>query len=367
MLRLLLILSFLGFWQQTAAAQTTRPSEDAFTLYMQAARILRDDDARNIMSPASSSLSYPDYPPMTDQWLQVEKQDYDAHAQVRELVHEASLLEHAAWPPFEPHKVNNIHYLNDMRNVANEIGDAVLYQSLILNDQPAALQSAGDLMHLSDLLKNQPGEQLIRLLVAEGIEALQDARLMEVISGLPITESPTNTKDLPLATATQCIARLLDEADVQTDFNQAMKGEPVGAATNPIVMPTLIRVRETIRRAKAERDLAAMSLAAHVYEYKHNRWPEDMNELKTELPRLPLDPWGDGKQTLGYALIKAGLPDGSDRPLVYSRSGAKDGLSFRVDQPTYSYYSGDGGQFRDVASWSPPPGPLSEPTTQPLE
>jgi hypothetical protein len=369
MLRLLLIFALLASWQQTAAAQTTLtspPSDDAFSLYMQAAKILRNDDNRNLMSPASSNLIYPDYPPITDQWLQMEKQDYDAHAQVRELVRQASLLDRAAWPPFDPQHVD-LSYLNETRNLANEIADSVLYQSLVLNDQPAAFGSAGDLLHLSDLLRNQPGELLIRLLVAEGIEAADDSRLMVIISGLSITESPNNTQALPLPTATQWITRLLDQPDPQSELDQAMKGELAGNTTNPILKPTLLRILETIRRVHTERDLVAMSLAAHVYQYQHHRWPQNLDELKTQLPRLPLDPWGDGKQTLGYALIKAGLPDGSDRPLVYSRCGVKAALFFRVDQPIYSYTPSDGGQFRDVANWSPPPGLPSEPTTQPLQ
>lgn len=82
------------------------------------------------------------------------------------------------------------------------------------------------------------------------------------------------------------------------------------------------------------------------------------------MPRLPLDPWGDGKQTLGYVLIKGGLRGGADRPLVYSRCGASDGLFYRTDAPQYSYYNSDGsslpaaqqkhgGQFRDVTRWAP--------------
>jgi hypothetical protein len=101
-------------------------------------------------------------------------------------------------------------------------------------------------------------------------------------------------------------------------------------------------------------------------------------ELRGYLPSMPIDPWGDGEQTLGYALIKECLPDGSDRPLVYSRCGMKDGLFFRIDQPEYSYYTGDGshrnlseqkqgGQFRDVASWAPVEGVRYTATTQPLE
>jgi len=322
MLRPLLILGLLGLWQQSAVAQATQASDEAAKLYQQAAKILSDDDRRNIMSPASSPLVCPEYPPMAEEWVRMEKQDYEAHGQVRALVHQAAMLDRATWQPFPPRNMN----LNQCKNVANEIGDAALYQSVILKDQPAAFETAGDLLPLADHLKNAPGENLIRLLVAEGIEALDTERLMVMISGATITEDAGNTHDLPLATATQWIARLLDHPDAQAEFDQAMKGEPAGAATNPMLKPSLARIVETIHRVQSERDMAAMSLAAHVYQHKHGRWPETLEELKTELPRLPLDPWGDGKQTLGYALIRGGLPDGLDRPLVYSRCGMKDGL-----------------------------------------
>ena len=119
---------------------------------------------------------------------------------------------------------------------------------------------------------------------------------------------------------------------------------------------------ELTRRVEVQRDVAAMSLAAHVYQYKYGRWPANLEELKTELPRVAVDPWGDGKETVGYVLVKGGLPDGSDRPLVYFRLWMTDGLFYRVDEPEYGIYNSDGsnrslkeqkhgGQFLDVTSW----------------
>jgi hypothetical protein len=159
---------------------------------------------------------------------------------------------------------------------------------------------------------------------------------------------------------------------------EEMKRKPPGTIKDPIFQKTFDRILETVNRCQTERDLVAMSLAAHVYQYKHGTWPANLDELKTELPRVPIDPWGDGKQTLGYALIKGGLPDDSDRPLVYSRCGMKDGLFFRTDEPEYSFYNSDGlnrtagqrkqgGQFRDVAGWVPAEGKTNAPTTRPLE
>jgi hypothetical protein len=317
---------------------------------------------------------------MPDEWLQMEKQDYDAHAQVRVLVQEAASLDKAAWPPFDRnnHNRSQFEYLNQCRNVANEIGDAALYQSLILKDQPAAFETAGDLLHLADLIKNQPGEVLVRLLVAEGIEAMDSLRLMVIVSGVTITEDEHNQRDLPLTTANRWITRLLDHPDAQAELDQSLKWEPTSPATDARFKSSLNRVLVTIRRVQAERDMTAMALAAHVYQHEWGSWPESLEELKMELPQVPVDPWGDGKQTLGYVLIKGGLPNGLDRPLVYSRCNMKDGLFFRTDEPEYGFYNNDGsdrpaskqkqgGQFRDVASWAPAEGSQPEATTQPLE
>ena len=350
-----------------AQGQTSRTTGDAAEIYLRAAKIIRNDDAKNIMAPAASNMNYRDYPPMSDAWIRMEKQDYDLHGQVREMVHQAASMTHAQWPLWRKSDPNRESVLNECRNLANEIGDAALYQSVILKDQPAAFESAGDLMHLAELLRNQPGENLVRLLTAVGIDALAMDRLMVMTSGATITEDTNDTHDLPLSTARDWIARLLDHPDAQAVFDQVMKGEPAGFATNPTLQASLHRILETIHRVQAERDMTAMSLAAHVYQHQHGRWPENLDELVSELPRVPVDPWGDGKQTLGYVLIKGGLPDGADRPLVYSRCWSKDGLFFRTDEPEYSFYVSvrsnattaprkQGGQFRDVARWAPTAG-----------
>ncbi len=361
-----------------AAGQTTEPSGDAAEVYLQAARLIRDDDARNIMSPASSNAVFPrEYPPLPDEWVQMERQDYHLHAEVRELAHEAGLMQRANWPVFKRLGPNNFSYLNEMRNLANELGDAAKYQSLVLNQQPAAFGTAGDLLRLESMLKDQPGEILVRLLVGEGIDALAQSRLMVMIANAKITDDPSDAHDLPLATATQWIGRLLDHPDAEAELQQSLKNEPAGAQNDPIMKPSLVRILQTIHRAQTERDLAAMSLAAHVYEFKQGRWPANLAELATELPRVPVDAFGDGKQTLGYVLIAGGLPDGSDRPLVYSHERMKDGLFFRTDEPQYDYYSSDGsnlpvtrqkhgGQFRDVAGWSPQGTRAGVATTQPV-
>jgi hypothetical protein len=128
------------------------------------------------------------------------------------------------------------------------------------------------------------------------------------------------------------------------------------------------------RRAIIGGDVAGVSY----FQFEKKRWPNSVDELvPVYLPSVPIDPWGYGKQTFGYLLVKNGLPDGEDRPLVYSRCESKDGLFFRVDRPEYGFYYGDGsdlpnskqkqgGQFRDVARWVPAAAVHSGATTKPL-
>jgi hypothetical protein len=138
------------------------------------------------------------------------------------------------------------------------------------------------------------------------------------------------------------------------------------------------RAIETFNRGNTERAFAAMSLAARLFYVENNRWPASADELAPRyIPEIPIDPWGNGTQRLGYVLLKAALPDGADRPMVYSRSESRDGLLVRFDQPLYSFYTGDGssaprkdqkqgGQFRDLSRWVPDSSKPA-PTTQPLE
>jgi hypothetical protein len=353
-------------------------SDDAALVYGQAARLLERADAAGICSPASSNLVYPSYPPYGDAWMKMEQADYQAGADVRKLVRQASGMKHAAWASLNPQNGGRRwQYLNGCRNIANEIGDAALYQSVVLHDEQGAFDSIGDVLHLGDLLQNEPGVVLVRFLVSEGIQALAMSRLTVMISNVTISADSTETTAVPVPMAQAWIGRLLDHPDAQAQLDRALKGEPGGVAANPVMKPSLARALETARRVLCERDLTAMSLAAHVFQFKHGRWPGSLDDLKTEMPRLPLDPWGDGKQTLGYVLIKGALRGGADRPLVYSRCGANDGLFYRTDAPQYSYYNSDGsqvpqnmqkhgGQFRDVVRWAPVEGQTHQPTTMPV-
>jgi hypothetical protein len=304
----------------------------------------------------------------------MEKADYAANAEARAMAHQARSIDNANWPIFVPGHVN-VYYLNDCRNLSNDLADAALYEHLQGNDA-AAIETLRDQMHLADMLEIQTNQTLVRFLVGIGIRAEIYDRLKVITSGVALTKDPADTKKLQTSVARELITQLVNTQDTQADLENAMRAE--GANMRSMTKPNIDRLIETTNRVNAERGLTAMSLACHLYRFDTGHWPESLDDLSAYLPQIPIDPFGDGKQTLGYALIKRGLPDGQDRPLVYSRWQVKDGLFFRTDIPAYSFYIGDGshrpankqkqgGQFRDVVSWAPEAGTNPAPTTRPLE
>ncbi len=296
------------------------------------------------------------------------------------LAHQARSIDHADWPKWNPPHPT-IYYLNDCRNLSNELADAALYYHL-QGDDAAAIETLHDQWHLADLLQNESNKLFVRFLVSKGIQAEILNRLEVITSNVVLTKDPNNTKALQTSAARELIGQLLAHRDAKAEVNDVLHDESemfhTDSNANPILKPSIDRIIETSNRLNAERGLVAMSLACHLYRFDTGQWPKSLNDLNSYLPSVPTDPFGDGKQTLGYALIKGALPDGSDRPLVYSRAGMKDGLFFRIDVPAYSFYVGDGsqlpaqkqkqgGQFRDVAGWAPPEESHPIPTTQPLE
>ncbi len=353
-------------------AQSTRPADDAASLYLSAANLVNENYKANIMAPAASNLDYTPYPPYSAQWLNFEKPDFTANAAARTLAHQARSFAHATWPSSKG--PNQVLYLNDCRALTNELADAAMYQRLQGNDAEA-VESIRDLLHLSDLLENQTDKTLIRLLVGIGIRGLAMDRLNVISSNIALTKDAQNTNAVQISVARELIQQLLSE-NAAAETKIVVDAEE-GLAKKPIEKSIVKKLIETANRVDFECDAAAMSLACHLYRFDTGSWPKSLADLRGCLPAVPIDPFGDGKQPMGYVVIKAGLPDGADRPLVYSRCNSKDGLFVLDDEPHYSFYSGDrflpadqqkqGGQFRDVAGWSPLPGKAPTATTRPIE
>jgi hypothetical protein len=121
-------------------------------------------------------------------------------------------------------------------------------------------------------------------------------------------------------------------------------------------------------RVATERRLAAVGLAVRLYQAEHDRWPVSIDELVPKyLPYVPRDPMAADGSGLRYVLVPDGLPGGGDRPIAYS--AGTDGvfgttpLTQMPKEPLYSWVSGAGDQWRDLARWQPP-APTSGPSTQ---
>ena len=127
---------------------------------------------------------------------------------------------------------------------------------------------------------------------------------------------------------------------------------------------SLKRAFEQRFRGSGERRAAAISLAAQLYRADHDRWPDRLDELvPAYLPAVPADPFHADGRSMGYVIIKRGLPGGGDRPLVYFDAGATVNVVLDTE-PMYQWQQDvrpDGSasrreirQYRDLARWVPP-------------
>jgi hypothetical protein len=347
-----------------AAADAPKPAENAAELYLRAAEM------RKPLSPAETNLEYADFPPFPRAWHEASEAAWEANGPMRDLARRARSLDHADWPD-DP----ETRYLNLLRGLANEIADAALHE-LVHHRAAAAIEFVRDEFHLAKLLDPQPSRSLLRVLVSAGINASASNRLMVVTSDVALTSDEKNGVDLNVGVARQLIAELLDQRDVDRQMVELLGPRGSPGWSKPNQSPE--RIQETINRCNAERTLAAMSLACHLYHFDKGAWPTSLEQLVPNyVAKVPLDPWGDGKQTFGYVLIKGGLPDGKDRPLVYDRCLSRDGMFYRLDEPQYGFYADDGsglpaqqrkqtGQFRDVTLWQPRNITKGQPTIAPL-
>ena len=338
------IASLLTFAAPLAAQAepATATSPTAVELYSGAAALLV------VESPSASSGTFPDYPPMGDRWMKLAEAAWRQNADARDMARDANAAAIAGWPPGK-----DWTYLNKCRAVANELGDAAQYRGLS-GDLPAALGFLNDLLDLGEKLRAPPLDERVFLheLVASGIDAVACDRAMIVAPAL------ADAGDAPAADVARLIARLLTTPDVAAAIAVA-RTDPRGAD----------RAILTFERILAERRMTAISLACQLYRRDKSAWPAKADDLvPAYLPSIPLDP-ADEKLPIGYALIAKGLPDGGDRPLVYSREESRDGLAYRTDEPQYAFYVFDGsslpsrvqkrsGQFRDVARWAPATNPV---------
>lgn len=342
------------------------PAQDAWPLYEKAASRISQGDKLGKTSPAASDLEYREFPPFSAAWERMAKAAYEYNAPALQAIHNANACDFASWPVKKQGQQVLLPYLSDLRNIANETGDAALYDH-VHGREALALERVNDLLHVCDLLDKPKDELVVQGLVAVGIRALTMNRLMVITSEIRLTKDGEAMPDaVEVGQARKLIDRLFsDQTDPSARVDVLIKNE-IAIGGKPLPPENRDRVVTTFKRIQMEQNLAAMSLACHLFFFEKSRWPASLDEVQQYLPAAPVDAWG----TMGYVLVHNGTPDGKDRPLVYSRcDGDGHTLAYPTREPVYGFYTNSylrlakdahsAGQFRDVTLWTPadPPQP----------
>jgi hypothetical protein len=346
-------------WHEQYADQ---PDADAGLLYEAATDMIIADSTVNGEDQSQSLLPGPPYSALP---LRITALEFRATKHVRDLVHKARSIKSANW------RIHSGREVPLFRTLTFYLGEDANYADY-LGEHAYSIEIARDLLHMADLMQFQPYRFFNVIMAGVGIRRVALYRLEVAVAGSPLTEDASDSHDLRVSTARDLITELLQ----QTDAAQQLVGMhfPFGVPS-PGDPHWADRQIEQINRVNADSTFDALSLACHLFQYDHGRWPKSLDELVPKyIKQVPIDPWGDGKQTFAYALIKGGLPDGSDRPLLYDRDEGTDRLFYQLDRPAFEFERNEwkasnrskhGGQFRDVARWSPPANGIP-PATQPL-
>ena len=352
----------LIFTSQLIAQSTVGSAANAWPLYDKAAQRIREGDKLGKSSPTASGLPgiVGLYPPFSKLWENVAKDAYEFNASALEAVHQATALKVAHWPV--THRGNDVQlaYLGEMRNVAIEIGDAGMYEHVHGKDI-AAIDRMQDLFPIADLLDEPKDEMIVQAMVAAGIRQIAHARLQVIATELRLTSDAQKDDAgelVPVETVRALIKQLFTLDDPDERMKDLIDHEHALAKPFETEREYFERAKLQLRRGQMERNLTAMSLACQVIRFEKGHWPASLEEALIELPAVPTDAWGPQR----YVMIKNGRPDGSHRPVVYSRHGAGERgmLFYPTGGPAFGYYNSGRfgakdipveGQFRDVSLW----------------
>src|SRR5207302_10023030 len=212
------------------------------------------------------------------------------------------------------------------------------------------------------LLDESSDELIVEAYVAIGIRASAFLRLQVFGTELHLTREPPPKEDagqlVPVETIRSFIKQFFTLDDPTLRTKELIEHEKTLNDRYEIDDESLERLNKNLRRDQMERNLTAMSLACQIIRFDKGHWPASLDELVTELPAPPADAWGK----MGYALLRNARPDGSHRPVVYSRYGSDEGptLAYPTGGPQFGYYNSGlfnnadipiPGQFRDVSLW----------------
>jgi hypothetical protein len=183
--------------------------------------------------PANNNFSFNGYPPFPPQWHQLEDQSIAANANMFVLVHRAAAME-VDWGEAARSQASPFPYFSPSRGIANVLGDAIL-DAHLRGDDALAVQRARDLIQLG---RADGGiKSLIGRLVALGIQALCNDRLMCITPDLVIENDPTNraaqgASAVSRAAVQSLIHTLLDESNDTQNRTEAIDWERTYAHQN---------------------------------------------------------------------------------------------------------------------------------------
>lgn len=125
---------------------------------------------------------------------------------------------------------------------------------------------------------------------------------------------------------------------------------------------SLDRYSRTHFRVIGDRRMAAVSLAVRLYRVDTGNRPATLDVLVPKyLPALPADPFRNDGRAVGYRIVRGGLPDGGDRPMLFVEEGPELARTL-LREPMYSYARDPGPpplqqafrQYRDLSRFVPP-------------
>lgn len=365
------VVAFLVLLTSWTFAQPAPDTADAWPLYKRAIDRIHEGDQQGKTCPAASNLEYSGYPPFPAEWERMEKAAYEFNASALADVRKATSIKSAKWP----HELVEGHidrsYLSGVRNLANQVGDAALYEH-VHGKEASAFYRLADLWHLAELLDGKTPESTLDALVGIGVRALVLYRMQVIASEIRIAEKASADGNAVLASDVQAWIRSLFSNNVNFDARvQAIAATDLAMNPPPPKEKLIAGVTRQVQREQSERNLTAMVLACRLFHFQKHRWPASLDELATLLPAKPVDAWG----AMGYAVVKNGTPTG-DRPLVYSRANAPEGakLEYPLAEPQFGFYGKlfpdervPPGQFRDVTLWAPAKRQTGDPTLKPLD
>lgn len=254
------------------------------------------------------------------------------------------------------------HFLTDL--TASGMSDAAV-KNLDFIAADLQIEGAGNVSASTRPVSRQTVKDLIALLLDGSVTARyrKSMALTERMDVLTEVMAPLKSSTVLRPRYQSQAAQMLEAEEVfgtamaKEDFPSANWVIRHGEAKSPVdrwLDQSWYHV-EMIWGQEARRREAAVALAIRMYRIDHKGWPADLAVLVPEyLPYVPDNPMRAGHAGIGYFTIKRGMPDRSDRPMLYlGRASATTRMMPSVYRP-YVVDDSGGWDWLDLARWPAP-------------